>query len=213
LPLLALGGDVPVDVGRDEAREAAQRELADPVYRAAEPSFVDRVLGWILRRLSELVGAAASIVPGGPFGLIVLALVAVLIVVIVRLRTGPIARTRRAGAAVFEGRRRSADDHRRAADAAASRGDLAEAVRERFRAIVRELEQRGVLDEVSGRTVDEIAARAGAALPDSAGELSGAARLFDDVVYGGRPATVDGYARLVALDDRVRHERPALVSP
>jgi hypothetical protein len=203
--------DVPIDVDRDTARDAAARELADPAYQAAEPSLLERALIWLLQRLAELFQGAAALTPGGPLGLVLLALVVAAVVVIVRLRTGGISRTRRGERALFDGRPRSADEHRRAADDAVSRGDLTAAVRERFRAIVRELEQRGVLDELSGRTVDEIAAQAGARLPGCADELREAARIFDDVIYGGRNATVDGYHRLVAVDDLVRTERPTLL--
>jgi Domain of unknown function (DUF4129) len=192
---------IPVDVDRDEAREAAARELADPVYAAAEPSFVDRTLRWLGRVIAELFTGVAVVAPGGLAGLAVLAVLVALVVVIVRLRTGRIARGARSRPEVFAGRPRSADEHRRAAELAAQRGDLAEAVRERFRAIVRELERRGVLEELSGRTVDEIATQAGLALPGRAPEFHTAARIFDEVVYGDRPATVDGYRHLVALDD------------
>jgi hypothetical protein len=202
---------IPIDIGPDDARDAAARELSDPAYRAAEPSAIGRALGWVAQRVLDLINGAVSVAPGGVLGLVVLALVVVLLVVVVRLRMGGIARTRRR-ATVFEGAPRSAEDHRRAAELARSRGELAEAVRERFRAVVRELEQRGVLDELSGRTVDEIAVRAGRALPSSANALHAAAGVFDDVVYGGRPATVDGYQLMVELDDAVRRERPALVS-
>jgi hypothetical protein len=98
----------------------------------------------------------------------------------------------------------TADEHRAAAERAATAGDLAEAVRERFRAVVRELEQRGVLDPRAGRTVDEVAQEAGTALPLVADDLRGAAVQFDDVWYGGRPATAEGYRQLVCVDDRVR---------
>jgi hypothetical protein len=199
--------DIPIDLGRDEAREAAARELSDPAYHTADPSFVDRALRWILERIADVFNGFASVAPGGSFGVVVLAVVLVLVIVVIRLRSGRIARSRRVGA-VFSGAPQAAVDHRRAAEEALPRGQLDVAVRERFRAIVRELEQRGILDEVSGRTVDEIAGAAGRALPAQAGELAGAAQLFDDVVYGSRPATVDGYQRLERLDDAVRRAVP-----
>ncbi|HEU5476058.1 MAG TPA: DUF4129 domain-containing protein [Actinophytocola sp.] len=194
---------VPVDVDRDEARDAAVRELSDPAYAAAEPSLLTQVLDWLAERLAGF-GLA---VPGGPTGLIMLAAAVALIVVAMRLRAGRITRNRAARPELFQGRVRTAADHRRAAAEAAARGELSEAVRERFRAIVRELEQRGVLTEMSGRTVAEIAAAATAALPGSATELSAAAALFDEVIYGGRPATMAGYQRLARLDEAVQRER------
>ncbi|MFL6143571.1 MAG: DUF4129 domain-containing protein [Labedaea sp.] len=199
--------DIPVDIGRDEARAAAARELSDPAYHTADPSVVDRVIRWILDRVTDVFDGVASVTAGGSFGIVVLALVLALAIVVVRLRSGRIVRGRRV-APVFSGAPRTAEDHRREAEEALARGELGVAVRERFRAIARDLEQRGILDEVSGRTVDEIAGAAGRALPAQAGELAGAARLFDDVVYGSRPATVAGYRRLERLDDAVRHTVP-----
>jgi hypothetical protein len=201
---------VPLDPGRDEARDAAVRELSDPVYRAAEPSWFDRAVGWLLERIGELFTGIGSLGPGGIVGLLVLIGLAVLLMVIIRHRVGRLARARPGPGAVFEGRALTAADHRRAAELAAQQGNLAEAVRERFRAIVRELEQRGVLDEVSGRTVDEIATQAGQALPASAAELRATATIFDDVVYGDRPALPAAYQRLVQLDDDIQGRRSLL---
>ena len=201
--------DVPVDVGRDEAREAAARELSDPAYAAAQPSWFERIFRWIGDRLGELFSGVGSFGTGGVAGLVVLALLIALAVVVIRLRVGRLARAGRVASGVFTGRALAAEDHRRAAVAAAERGDYGEAVLERFRAVVRELEERGVVDEVSGRTVDEIAHAAGSLLPGSADALRRAATIFDDVLYGGRPATVDGYRQLVALDEEIRSARVA----
>ncbi|HEX7303610.1 DUF4129 domain-containing protein [Lentzea sp.] len=194
--------DVPVDLGRDEAREAAARELSDPAYVSDDPNPLERAIDWVLDRLGELFAGAGSV--SGITAVTVLVVVVVVIVVVLRLRIGRTARSLRSGAKVFGTSVLTAAEHRAAAERAAEAGDLAEAVRERFRAVVRELEQRGVLDARAGRTVDEVASEAGQALPALAGDLRGAAVQFDDVWYGGRPATGEGYRRLVSVDDRVR---------
>nr|QEO73987.1 hypothetical protein [uncultured bacterium] len=138
--------------------------------------------------------------------MIALVILAVVVVAVIRLRVGGFARSHRANRPVFEADR-PARDHRQAAELALAQGDLAGAVRERFRAIVRELADRGVLDDRSGWTVDEIAALAGQRLPSRAGELRAAATLFDDVVYGGHPATEAGYRDLAELDAAIQRER------
>jgi len=194
--------DVPVDLGRDEAREAAVRELGDPAYVSDDPNPLQRAIEWILDRLGELFAGA-----GGMSGLtatVIIVAVVVLIVIIIRLRTGRTGRALRSGAKVFGSTVMTAAEHRAAAEKAAAAGDLAEAVRERFRAVVRELEQRGVLDARAGRTVDEVAFEAGRALPALAADLRGAAVQFDDVWYGGRTATAEGYQALVSVDGKVR---------
>jgi uncharacterized membrane protein len=200
--------DVPVEIGRDDARRAASAELADPGYRAAEPSLVDKVLTWIGERIADLLSGVSNSVPGGIFGVVVLLVVVIVLVVVIRLKAGKLGRAARRQHQVFEGRARSADEYRRSAEAAAARGDFDEAVRERFRAVVRALEQRALLDERSGRTADEAAADAGGLLPGCADELRHAAGEFDDVHYGGRAASPEAYQRLVDLDARAQAERP-----
>ena len=199
--------DVPVVIDRDDARRAAAAELSKPDYRAAEPGLVERVLRWLGQRLADLFAAASGVVPGGPLGLLVLLAVVVLVIVVVRLRVGKVARTVRASRPIFEGRVLAAADHRAAAEQAAAAGDLDGAVRERFRAIVRVLEERGVLDELAGRTADEAAREAGARLPATRDELAAAAGIFGAVHYGGLPASAGDYRQLVALDGQVQRER------
>lgn len=209
LPLLA---DVPVTIDRDAAQHAAQAELAKPEYHAADPNLLDRALSWLAQRLADLFRAASDAVPGGVLGLLVLLVVVVLLAVVVRLRVGKLARHVRAPGLVFEDPTRTAQDHRAAAEQAFAAGDFAVAVRERFRALVRGLEERGVLDALSGRTADEAAREAGARLLGSQAELAAGARLFDDVHYGDRPATAEDYRRLAALDEQVSRARPGVLT-
>jgi hypothetical protein len=200
---------VPVEVDPDSAREAAERELADPAYAAAEPSFLARLFERIGRFLGDVLSAVGDVAPGGLLGAGVLLLLGLAAFTVIRLRVGGLTRSRRHGTTLTLDRTRSAEDYRRAAEEARAAGDLGAAVRERFRAIVRQLEHRGVLDERSGRTVDEIAAQAGERLPNRAGELRAAATLFDDTVYGGHRPTETGYDALAALDTALQAERPA----
>ncbi|WP_067663533.1 DUF4129 domain-containing protein [Nocardia miyunensis] len=89
--------------------------------------------------------------------------------------------------------------HRGAAEQAALHSDFTTALRERFRAVVRGLEQGGLLEVQRSRTARETAANA--ATTAQATELPDAARNFDEVVYGGRPATEAEY-RLLEHADR-----------
>jgi Domain of unknown function (DUF4129) len=202
--------DVPVDLTREEAQRAAERELADPRYHADDPSVLDRVTQWVLDQLSELLAQAGSVSPGGYPGLAVLGLLAVLVVVAIRLTVGRVERVTSGRDTVFEQLPRSAAQYRQAADDYAARAAWAPAVRERLRAIVRDLEQRDLLEVRPGRTADEAAAEAGRVLPDCAAGLHEAARIFDDVWYGGRPATSDMDARLRVIDDAARRARPTV---
>ncbi|MGW4364919.1 DUF4129 domain-containing protein [Nocardia takedensis] len=103
----------------------------------------------------------------------------------------------------------AAADHRDAAENAAQRRDFDRALRERFRAVLRGLEQGGVLEVRRSRTADETADDASAALPhDATADLRPAARSFDEVVYGGRRATEDEYRRLEYADRFSRSAPP-----
>lgn len=192
-------------VGRDEARQAAERELSKAIYHQNEAGPVSRafdaVIDWLGRILDRVIGVA----PGGSFGPLVLLAVVVGVVAVVFWRTGPIRRGARASAAPIElSGETTAAEHRRRADEQAATGRFAEAVRERMRAIVRELETRGVLDPRPGRTADEVAREAGAIVPTVAGDLRAAAGVFDEIWYGGRPATPQSDALMRQADDRVR---------
>ncbi|MFI9405632.1 DUF4129 domain-containing protein [Nocardia sp. NPDC052316] len=95
----------------------------------------------------------------------------------------------------------AAADHRAAAENAAQHRDFDSALRERFRAVLRGLEQRGVLEVRRSRTARETANDVTTALPgDVAAEFHPAAHSFDEVVYGGRRATEDEYRRLEYAD-------------
>lgn len=202
----------PVDIGRDEARDAAARELARSVYHRDDPSWPVRIGRWIIEWLAGLIDAAARVSPGGYVGLLVVALLLVVAIVAIRLRIGPIARTTTGDRALFDAAPQTAADHRRAADAHATRGEWAEAVRARLRAVVRGLEERDLLDARAGRTAHEAAREAGAVLPDCAADLRAAATTFDDIWYGAQAATAEMDAQLRAVDDAVRRARPLVVS-
>ena len=192
--------------GREEAADAARRELSRPQYDDARPPLLLRLLGRALEALDDLLGRLGG-VPGGRVGVLLLALVLGGLVAAVLVRLGPW-RGRAAAAPLFAGTRvRTAQEHREAAEQAAAAGRWADAVRERLRAVVRDLEERGLLDARPGRTAGEVARDGGAAVPAAAEGLRRAATVFDDVWYGGRPAGPEEYDVLVRLDEQVRGAR------
>lgn len=205
--MLLLARQVADTITRDGAREAARDELAKPQYQVGKPSLLDRAVNRVLAELGELVADAVRLVPGGIGGVTLAAVVLVVAVVLLRLGLGPLQvrdalTDRRRGATA-----RTAQDYRREAAQLAAAGDWKQAVRARFRAVARELEQRGVLDPRPGRTAGEIAGEAGAAVPAVAAPAEAAARLFDTVWYGDRPATSAQYDLICAADAAVASER------
>jgi hypothetical protein len=198
--------DVPVVPDADTARRWATDELADPAYHAG-PSLLDRFLRW----LGSLFDAAPDSIPLPPAAVVVTAVVLLLLVLAVSFWVaGPVRATRRAaGSVVVLGDdTRTADELRAAADAAAARGDWTDAVLERFRAVVRSLEERTVLTDSPGRTADEAADAAAARLPSATADLRRGARLFDDVCYGKASVDAGADAWMRTLDQQVAATRP-----
>ena len=196
-----------VELGRDAARDAAREELRRREYADAQPSLLLRVVGRVLRELGELLDAAAGAAPGGRLGLLALLALLCLLVAVVLSRIGPLARRSRTGELFAGSAELTAAQHRELAEQAAGEGRYADAVRERLRAVVRDLEARGALDPRPGRTAGEVARDGGAAVPTVAEDLRRAAVLFDEVWYGGRAADATSYAVLVDLDTRVAGSR------
>jgi Domain of unknown function (DUF4129) len=193
---------VPVDPDRGQARQWALDELSRREYQDAKPSLIERALTWLQERLANLrFGDAPSL----KIGLTVAALVVAAVVAYAVYRAGGFGRTaRRASVAVLTDTPVSAADHRAAADRHAAAGEWDGAVRERFRAIARELEERAVLTPQPGRTALELATGAGRELPALRAELLSGARLFDDVSYGAVPMHERDDASLRALDTHLR---------
>jgi hypothetical protein len=206
----AVPGGVPVDPDAGQARSWAREELARPGYE--REGLLARALGWFLEQLQRIPlphGDGSALLAG------VLLVVLVLLLVWALRRAGvPLARRRTtAGDGVFEAPVRTAAQYRAEADRAADAGDWRTAVLERFRAVVRELEERAVVPEQPGRTAGETAAAAGVRLPALAGALQSASVLFGDVRYGDRDATAASDAALRELDAAVRAARPASAVP
>ncbi|MGW6131497.1 DUF4129 domain-containing protein [Cellulomonas sp. NPDC055163] len=203
-------GDVPVEPGADEARRWLERELLEPVYDDS-PSLLERILDWV----GSLFDGVPALGLDGRTAAVVVVVLLALVAGIALWVAGPVRRTRRrgGGGVVLGGDdTRTAAQLRAAADAAAAREDWHAAVAERFRAVVRSLEERTVLDERPGRTAHEAVEAAAYRLPSSATALRDAGRLFDDVVYGDQPAGPADDARLREVDAAVAAER-ALGTP
>jgi hypothetical protein len=201
-----------IDIDRDAAHEAAQRELGKPIY--PKPSLTERLMDWFNELLYKLMVEGSS-VPGGWFTLsLLLILLAVAIVVAIRIARRAMRTNRDGEYALFGEHVLSAAEHRATAEQSAAAGNWAAAIRHRLRAVARQLEENGVLDPVPGRTATELARDAGRAVPNLAAELLLAADAFNDVTYGERPGTESAYRMIAGLDDHLRrHTSATTVGP
>jgi Domain of unknown function (DUF4129) len=200
-----------IDVDRDTAHQAAQRELDKPIY--PKGSLTQRLYEWIHDLLFRFIEKGSS-VPGGWFTLSVLfVLLIVAIVVTIRVARLTIRTWRGGDYQLFDTGQLSADQHRAIAERFAVEGNWAAAIRHRLRAVARGLEEARILDPVPGRTANELATDAGARLPHLASELSYAATAFNDVTYGERPGTPAAYQLIADLDEHLRSWSTASLNP
>jgi hypothetical protein len=196
-----------IDIDRDAAHEAAQRELGKPMYPKA--SLTERLADWIDELLYRLADAGASL-PGGWLTLsVLLILLAIAVVVAVRIARRTMRTNRGGGHVLFGDHELSAAEHRVTAEQFAAAANWSAAIRHRLRAVARQLEETAVLDPVPGRTATELARDAGRVIPNLAPELDRAAEAFNDVTYGERPGTEAAYRMIADLDDHLRSRSSA----
>ena len=184
-------------VDSERLRDEADRILSQPKYRV-ETTTSERLSTW-LRDLwfafLEFLDSVAGLV-GGP---LVLGSILVVVVVIVAVVFARNLGKRRARELENRIRREHAlargvdpDDLESEAEAAASRGDHAEAVRLRFRAGLLRLDESGRIKYRPGLTGAEIEELLHSPVFETL------ARRFDEIVYGRQHASSDDYTEAVA---------------
>lgn len=205
----AVAGEPPSGDIRDKAHEILSR----PEF-ARHESLLQRVLDWIgdqLNRFSFGVGSGPGFI-GNVIGLAFIAGAIVLVVVLIRtFRRRPKQPDAEPELTVEEEARRSASDWRSDAERFEVEQRWREAMRARYRELVRTLVDEGVLVDVAGRTTGEYLADLTAARPVAAGPFATLTDEFEAVWYGGRSTTGEEYARFRQLADEVRQKTRQLV--
>jgi hypothetical protein len=196
-------------VQREAAAAEARRELSRGIYQTGQPTLLQRAYNAVVDWLDRVVTNLSDQAPGGGIGLLVLLAAVGGLVWFALWRAGPLRRSSRRTAVRSElDATLSAQQHRQRAEEFAAAGRYAEAIRERMRAVVRELEVRGVLEPRLGRTADEVAAEAGEQVPSIGPPLRTATTIFDEVWYGGRPGTAQADDTLRQVDTYVSLGKP-----
>ena len=180
-----------VDPG--SARDVARQILSEEPYlqrRSARPwaGLLERLEEWLIDPLGRLLGSVGRTLPevGSPPWLLLAALIVVAAVAATVRLAGNRGRERfprRAAGAADDEDSLGPEELERMADGAERRGAFAEAVRLRFRAGLLRLDDLGAIDLRPGLT------NAAAARTLRSSRFDGLAHDFDEVVYGGRPAT------------------------
>ena len=181
-------------LGPDEARERILEELAKDEYDDS-PGFVAWLLGaiedWLARMVDGVDGSSAT----QTVIAVLLALLLAAVVVLVLRRTGLLRRSPALAvdAALDAEPVLSGEELRGAARDAIDAGRTDDGTVLALRALVRDLEERTLLDVATGMTAHEAATRAALTFPDLRGRLQRGADAFDTAAYsvrsvGGKPA-------------------------
>lgn len=197
----------PPAVDAERVRRAVEEVLSRPEYAEAAPSLVARARAWLAEQLGRLLDALLSAGQASLLGTVLLvAFVAVAALLVARYLSG-VRRDPAAEAAVGGPVGRTAGEWRAEADEHERAGRWREALRCHYRALVADLADAGVLEEVPGRTTGEYAAQLAAAVPGAAASFRAATEAFERAWYGHAP--VDA-ADLDAFHDRAAATRRAV---
>jgi hypothetical protein len=189
----------PLQPSGDEGRRLLRDELLHGEYHRRQ--LLQRILGWLWRRLEGGVGAASGTGWVATFVtmLIGAALVVGLVRIVSRVRRNRPTRAQRD--VLGTDGRPSAADLRRRAEAAFASGRYGDAVTDAFRALAVRQVERGRLHDLPGTTAHEVAASLATTYPSHAEGMGRTADLFDATLYGDRPASHEDAVRVLELDD------------
>lgn len=176
----------------DTAQQLAEAELSKAMYDPA-PSLFERLIRWFFDRL-ESVFSQLNPGEGGAGNIAVILVIVLFIIAVIALamwrahQTGA-ASSARVRTVLFDDKR-SSKELFAAATTAESSNDLNMAVIERFRAIIRLLDERELIRVVPGMTALE-AALAGSERLGEDNLFNACARAFNDIYYSHGQATKD----------------------
>ncbi|MCW2793061.1 MAG: integral rane protein [Nocardioides sp.] len=191
----------PLDPSSSEARSLLRRELLHPDYH--DQDLVEQVVNWVTRQIDKGITAASDAPPLTTFAAMLVFLV------LVGGLAWLLSRARRTARGVGEPGAVLADDSvtaaelRARADAALAAGRHEDALVDAFRALTVRQVERGRLVDAPGATAHEVAGALAASYPHQRPRVDGSALLFDQVLYGDRPATREQASGVLELDDEL----------
>jgi Domain of unknown function (DUF4129) len=191
--------DPPLDPSGAEARSALRRELLRPEYH--QQNVLQQIIEWLLRKVTGGLNAAAEAPPLSTLAAMVILVALVAALVWLASRARRTAHDREEKRAVLTEEIVTASELRARAEAALEAGRFEEAVVDGFRALaVRQIE-RGRLADNPGATAHEVASTLAAEYAALGDRVQASALLFDEVLYGDRPASREQALSVLGLDD------------
>ena len=188
-----------------QGREWLKQELAGPDYQSP---WLDSVIRWIRDVLGKLVDGARQVTglsPAVTAGLAIL-LIALLVWILPKVRRERVAAVSQE--AVLKDPTITGRQYRDLAAQAIRDGRFGDAILDGFRAIAKDMSDRGLLDDAPGRTAHEVSLALASPFPDHADALADAADLFDSVRYGHRRVGEAQANQMRALDAELATTRP-----
>lgn len=192
-----------------EARDWLERELHGSDYR--DP-WLESAIRWVMDRLRSLLDGAATVAGLSPVITVLVALVVIALLAWVLPRVRRESSAPHPGQVVLDDMTVTARTYRDRASAALREDRHDDAILDGFRAIAKDMSDRGLLDDAPGRTAHEVSLGLAPHFPDHDGRLAQAADLFDAVRYGHRRAHADQARQIQKLDAELVATRPALVA-
>ena len=191
LPVLLAASGLGHDA--DRVRRVAERIVGNPPYRDGEVGALRRLLQSVLDAVGAFLSRVLGAVGGTPALAWAVAAVGLLVLGIVVWRATRGATLGRGGdpAVPVPGAERTAASWRAEAEAHLAAGRREAALRARYAAAVVTLIERGVLDDVPGRTIRELDAELQLVGPALAPAFATAGSRVERVVFGDEPASGD----------------------
>jgi hypothetical protein len=174
-------------------RQTAERIVGNPPYRDGEAGALQRLFQGVLDALGRFVSQLLGTVGGTPWLAWGVAAVGLLVLGAVVWRATRGATLGRGGdpAVPAPGTERSAASWRAEAEAHLAAGRWEAALRARYAAAVVTLLERGIIDDVPGRTIRELDAELQVVSPDLAPAFTVAGSRVERVVFGDEEASED----------------------
>lgn len=192
-------GERPVQGIRDSVRDVLDR----PEYRRPAKSLLDRLRELPVDILDRVLNAFLGGGRGAWLAWVILAVAVVGSIVVAVRFAGGVTRDGSRPLGSSSPRRRSAADWRAEAEAAERAGKWRLALRARYRALVADLADAGLVEDVAGRTAGEYRVEVAGNAPAAAAPFAGATEIFERAWYGQVETGADDAARFRELADDV----------
>lgn len=201
--------EIPVDPTAPEARQWAEEELAKAAYNPTDTIFT-RIGRWIGNLFQELLSGQFG--ASNPILAVVIAIALLAVVALVIVFASRVRRVRNVTASrshsLFDDARTS-EELSRDARSALQRGEYSAAFLDSYRAIIRSLDERVLIEDRPGLTAREAAALASIPFPRFEHTWNWASATFDAVCYGTATPTGDEARHLLEFGSTVARTTPA----